>query len=213
MTSWYMAVSKALRTSGRLKAMTRTPGAASSISIRLYGMPSLRPRRRRPPAAWRPDDGLRRAADARGDGPADVVGEVDDDLADLLDRQLAAPERVVELDLQQLRLVLGRQDPDGQEAPIAQVDGVVGPHRPEEVVDGHVGVAPRQIRGVDGEPVDLLHLRHAGGAPAFGSLTRAPFSVEVVRSLPGGPDPSQVTVGDLDPACTSLGDPRAVAGY
>ena len=37
-TSWYMAVSKALRTSGRLKAMTRTPGAASSISIRLYGM-------------------------------------------------------------------------------------------------------------------------------------------------------------------------------
>ena len=26
-TSWYIAVSKALRTSGRLKAMTRTPGA------------------------------------------------------------------------------------------------------------------------------------------------------------------------------------------
>ena len=37
-TSWYMVVSKALRTSGRLKAMTRTPGAASSLSIRLYGM-------------------------------------------------------------------------------------------------------------------------------------------------------------------------------
>ena len=36
-TSWYMAVSKALRTSGRLKAMTRTPGAASSTSIRLSG--------------------------------------------------------------------------------------------------------------------------------------------------------------------------------
>ena len=33
-TSWYMAVSKALRTSGRLKAMTRTPGVASSISTR-----------------------------------------------------------------------------------------------------------------------------------------------------------------------------------
>ena len=33
-TSWYMAVSNALRTSGRLKAMTRTPGAASSISTR-----------------------------------------------------------------------------------------------------------------------------------------------------------------------------------
>ena len=35
MTSWYNAVSKALRTSGRLKAMTRTPGPASSVSTRL----------------------------------------------------------------------------------------------------------------------------------------------------------------------------------
>ena len=35
--SWYSAVSKALRTSGRLKAMTRTPGAASSVSTRLTG--------------------------------------------------------------------------------------------------------------------------------------------------------------------------------
>ena len=32
---WYIGVSKALRTSGRLKATTRTPDAASSVSIRL----------------------------------------------------------------------------------------------------------------------------------------------------------------------------------
>ena len=48
-TSWYMVVSKALRTAGRLKAMTRTPGAASSISTlgTTFSRPARRPRPRR----------------------------------------------------------------------------------------------------------------------------------------------------------------------
>ena len=51
--SWYMAVSKALRTSGRLKAMTRTPGAASSVSTRLTGSVLLGRVRRAAAAARR----------------------------------------------------------------------------------------------------------------------------------------------------------------
>ena len=92
------------------------------------------------------------------------MGQVDDDLANLFDGQLAALEGGVELDLQQLGLVLRRQHSDGEQSPLAQVDRVVGPHGPEEVVDGDVGVAPGEIGGVDGEAVDLLHLGHAGGA-------------------------------------------------
>ena len=108
-TSWYIAVSKALRTSGRLKAMTRTPGAASSISTRGTAIqPPLRVGR--PPGAAA-DDGLRRTADAGGDGPADVVRQVDHDLADLVDGELAALERGVELDLEQLRSCPGRPGP------------------------------------------------------------------------------------------------------
>jgi len=53
------------------------------------------------------------------------VGEVHHELANLIDRQLAALERVVELNLQQFRLVLCRQDADGKEAPIPQLNGVV----------------------------------------------------------------------------------------
>ena len=45
-TPWYIAVSKALRTSGRLKATTRTPAAGFSVSTRLTG--PRRPRSPRP---------------------------------------------------------------------------------------------------------------------------------------------------------------------
>ena len=71
------------------------------------------------------DDGLRRTADAGGDRPADVVGEVHDDLTELLDGQLAALEGVVELDVQEVGLVLRRQDADRHEATVSQRRGVV----------------------------------------------------------------------------------------
>ena len=75
-----MVVSKALRTSGRFEGDDVDAGCrlvSLDPAVRHGGGSGLGLAGR----GVAPDDGLRRAgADAHGDGPADVVGEVDDDL-------------------------------------------------------------------------------------------------------------------------------------
>ena len=67
---------------------------------------------------------------------------------------------------------------------MGQLNGVVGPHGPEEVVDRDGGVAPGKVGGVHGEAVDLLHLGDARGA-GIGRLAHG-LAFLVVHVPPNG---------------------------
>ena len=88
--------------------------------------------------------------------------DVHDDLAQLVDGELAAFEGTVELDVQQVGLAERGQDADRHQATVPHVELVARPHGAEQMVDGHFRVAAGDGVGVDAEPVDLLHLGDAG---------------------------------------------------
>jgi hypothetical protein len=70
-----------------------------------------------------------------GEGPADVVGQVDHQFADLVLGEFAVGQGGVELDVDQVRLALGGQDADAQEPAGRNVEVGPAPHVTDEVVD------------------------------------------------------------------------------
>src|SRR5664279_2630044 len=115
--------------------------------------------------------------------PTDVVGQVDYRLTHLVLGQLLTIERRLELDLDQLGLAQCRQHPDGHQPAVADVEFGPRPHLTEEVVDGEGHIGPGDLAGIDGEPVDLLHL---GDAPGPGRRSRWGALRPAARRSTGG---------------------------
>ena len=121
-------------------------------------------------AAAAGDDPLGHLVHAGRQRPAHVVGEVEHRLPHLFDGQLAPLESGLELDLEQRRLPEGGEHPDGHQPAVPDAEVRPGPDVAEEVVDGVVDVGALDCVGVDGEPVDLLHLGHALGPGRSGPV-------------------------------------------
>ena len=90
------------------------------------------------------------------------MGQVDHDLAELVDGQLAALEGVIELDLEQVGLVQRCQDADGHQAPIAQLERRRRSRRCRRGGRPSCRCSDPGGVGVYREAVDLFHLGDAG---------------------------------------------------
>ncbi len=105
--------------------------------------------------------------------PAHVVRQLQDDLVDLLGRELAGREATAELDPQRLEATLGREHPHDEQAPTGDVERGARPHLGEELLDERVAVdmARRKERQIAIDLASRLLAPGASPAVAHGRVT------------------------------------------